>query len=157
MRRNPAGVATRKFDSPTGWNILPTKLCYGEEMGFRETLPTDGAPCPPKEAHTGLCDSAFRLIPSKNPVSADFASNRAKEELLPPGVDACRWASCSLYCDLATVIKKRKLPKLKHYLFAAELKIKAGSGFLLQGGTHIDFWMFDTFDPIKAIVQIKGL
>jgi hypothetical protein len=73
-------------------------------------------------------------------------------------MDPCRWASCSLFADLDTVAKKRAaFKKLRKYGYAAQIKIASGSGFLLENRGHIDFWMFDTFDPIAAIVQVKDL
>lgn len=123
-------------------------------MGFLETLPPN---CPPKAAHNGGCGSAFRFVSCAKPAAVDFASNQAKGETPHPEADPCRWASCSLYTDMATVQKKRKLKKLKRYPFVAELSIASGSGYLVQEGTHIDFWMSDTFDPLKAIVNVKAL
>lgn len=124
-------------------------------MGFKEQLPDA---CPPREAHEGACEIAFRLVPSKTPCLDDFASKAAKAEPLLPGACPCRWASCSLYVDLGTIEKKRKtFKKLREYPFAAQMRIKAGSGRLLQEKAHIDFWMYDDFDPIESIVEIKGL
>jgi len=93
----------------------------------------------------------------KIPAPDHFASNQAKGETPPPGFDLCRWASCSLFGDMATVQKKRKLPKLKNYPFIAELKITAASGRMMEKSAHIDFWMSETFDPITAIVQVQVL
>jgi hypothetical protein len=126
----------------------------GETVKFRETLPPG---CPPKEAQDIECAEAFRFIPAATPESAHFASNAAKRETPPPGIDACRWASCSLYTDMATVQKKRKLKKLRSYTPIAVLKIGAGSGYLIIANSHIDFWMFETFDPVAAIVRVEGL
>jgi len=126
-------------------------------MKFREQLPTGGPPCPPPKAHDGGQERAFRFIPTATPVAADFASNQAKQEPLPLGVDPCRWASCSLYSDMETIKKKRLLKNLQKFAFVAEIKIAAGSGLLLLTGKHIDFWMFETFDPIAAIVQTQAL
>lgn len=125
-------------------------------MGFRESLPAD---CPPTHAHEDECARAFRFVLAKSPVVGDFASHAAKQMPLPEGIDVCpcRWASCSLYSDLATVHKKRKIKSLKKYPFIAELKIAAKSGRLVENSGHIDFWMYDTFDPLAAIVVVRGL
>ena len=121
-------------------------------MGFREELPSG---CPPTGAHEGECAEAYRLLSSSAPDAQAFASHAASQKPLPLGMDACRWASCSLYSDLKTIIKKRKLPGRKKYTYVALLKIDAGSGRILQNGPHIDFWMFDTFDPLEAIVHVR--
>jgi hypothetical protein len=123
-------------------------------MGFREALPAN---CPPLGAHDGSCEKAYRFIPSAIPAAADFASYAANGEPPPEGVDPCRWASCSLYADLSTVHKKRKLKNLRNYSFVAQMKIEAGSGMLLQRSSHIDFWMYDTFNPTAAVVDVIGL
>jgi len=42
--------------------------------------------------------------------------------------------------------------------FFAELNIAANSGKTLNdGNNHLDFWMFDHFDPIKAITKVAAL
>lgn len=123
-------------------------------MGYREKLPAN---CPPKTAHDGGCEQAFRFLPARNPEPEHFASNQAKGEPAPPGIDECRWASCSLYADMATVQKKRKLKKLKSYGFVAQLKIAPASGHMVEESKHIDFWMSDMFDPVAAIVLVHEL
>ena len=59
---------------------------------------------------------------------------------------------------MAILHKKRDtFKKLRTFEYVAKLKIQAGSGFTLIANGHIDFWMFDTFDPLSAIVHVKGL
>ena len=58
---------------------------------------------------------------------------------------------------MKTVGKKRKLKNLQKYTHVAKIEIKAGSGMLIEGNSHIDFWMFDTFDPIASIVHVDEL
>jgi hypothetical protein len=123
-------------------------------VAYREKLPPD---CPPDGCNDGECEVAFRFVSANPPTDDDFASNSAKEEPLPPGVDICRWSSCSLYTDMDTVHKKRKLKKLQKIPFVAAITIAAGSGHWTQANNHIDFWMFDTFDPLKAVVQVEAL
>jgi hypothetical protein len=123
-------------------------------MGFCESLPTG---CPPADSHDLGCDTAFRLISNRTPTRDDFTSYAAKQESMPPNVDPCRWASCSLFADLETIVKKRSaFKKLKKYKFAAELTIPPGSGRIC-GDSHLDFWMYDTFNPLQAIAQIREL
>jgi hypothetical protein len=125
-------------------------------MVFRETLPND---CPPSDAHDGGCASAFRFVPADPAIAANFDSYAAQGKPLPVGTDVtpCRWASCSLYSDLATARKKRKLKSLKKYRFVAELRIPAKSGKMKEVSGHIDLWMYKDFDPIAAIVLIRDL
>jgi hypothetical protein len=125
-------------------------------MGFRETLSND---CPPADAHEGACACAFRFVLTETPTATDFASYAARGKPLPDGIGvcACRWASCSLFLDLETVRKKRKIKSLQKYRFVAELKIAAKSGRMKELYGHIDFWMYDHFDPLSAIVVVKDL
>ena len=124
-------------------------------MGYREMLPVA---CPPDAACDMAVQKAFRLLPSNAPLSSHFDSEAAKGKLMPPSLnDPCRWASCSLFCDMETINKKRKLKNFRQYTHVACLNIVAGSGMLLRIGHHIDFWMYDTFDPIKAIVHVRNL
>lgn len=133
----------------------PPSLCWGSILGFREKLPNG---CPPSDATDRECSEAYRLVPSVTPVATDFASNAAKNEKPPPKCDLCKWASCSLYQDMEILRKKRDTFKnLRKFEYVAKLKIKVCSGFTLVANGHIDFWMFDTFDPISAIVHVKGL
>src|SRR5271157_4434800 len=124
-------------------------------MKFREALP-DG--CPPNHASEGAWPQAFRLLAAAKPEPAHFLSSSAAKPC-PSGVDPCRWASCSLYTNLQTLKKKREtFPKLRKMSFFAELNIAANSGKTLNdGNNHLDFWMFDHFDPIKAITKVAAL
>lgn len=96
---------------------------------WRERLPEN---CPPANAHAGPCEQAFRFVTTASPTAEDFESYSAKGIPVGENEDPCRWASCSLYPDYATVLKKRKIKSLKRYPFVAEMKIRAGSGRIIQ-------------------------
>jgi hypothetical protein len=140
--------------SPFGNKVPSIRVALGESMSFREELP---AGCPPASAHEGECSAAYRFVSSATPDAQAFASHAALQKTRPPMIDSCRWASCSMYTDMDTIQKKRKFKNLKQYTHIALLKIGAGSGKLIEEGSHIDFWMFDTFNPIGAIVSVKDL
>ena len=53
--------------------------------------------------------------------------------------------------------KRATFKNLQKFEYVAKLNILAGSGFILAKNGHIDFWMFNTFDPISSIVHVKGL
>jgi hypothetical protein len=167
-----SGVNARRVGAVGSW-VKPRAHCEGidavdrtydrsendaqgeqERVGYREKLP---AACPPEAAHDMACNEAYRLLPSASALTDHFESLAAKGIPMPPGMDPCRWASCSLCCDMETVRKKRKLKNLRKYTHVASMKIAVGSGMLLIRGGHIDFWMYDTFDPISAIVRVTGL
>lgn len=123
-------------------------------MKFRELLP-DG--CPPNHASEIACPRAFRLISAAKPELKHFLSSAA-EKACPLAVDPCRWSSCSLYTNLDTLRKKREtFPRLRKMSFFAEINIAANSGKIISENSHIDFWMFASFDPIKAITKVAAL
>lgn len=145
----------RSVKSGTAVEIEPP-VAIEPRSKFRETLPDN---CPPADAHEGACAQAFRFVATTAPTAADFDSYAAQGHQLPDGISVCpcRWASCSLFSDIRTVQKKRKLKSLKKYRFVVELKIAAKSGRLKESYGHIDFWMYNNFDPLAAILMIKDL
>jgi hypothetical protein len=143
-------------DKPATMSEFPVKeFSKGLNVGFLEPLP---AGCPPDNAHEGACANVFRLTVGPNPTLDDFASKAALKEPMPPRLDPCRWASCSLFPSPDVVQKKRNtFKRLKAFKYAARLNISAGSGKLIRDETHIDFWVYDTFDPGQAIVSVELL
>ncbi|WP_407193222.1 hypothetical protein [Bradyrhizobium sp. STM 3566] len=124
-------------------------------MVFKERLPVN---CPPSGSHQNGHQGVYRLCSTNPPTATDFLSAAAKNEPAPPVVDLCRWSSCSLFTDLATVKKKRStFKKLQKYGFAAVMTIPPKSGHSEQANAHIDFWMFDTFDPVNAVTKVETL
>jgi len=121
-------------------------------MVYREELPVA---CPPETACDLARNEAYRLLPSVPALIDHFESHAAKGKPMPPDMDPCRWASCSLCGDMEAVQKKLKLKSLRRSItHVAKMKIAVGSGMLHIKGGHIDFWMYDTFDPISAIVRV---
>lgn len=68
---------------------------------------------------------------------------------LPPGVNECRWASCSVYDNLAELDNLMKLPKNRdQYKFATELTLHANTGVVKPGRKgHYDWWIKSGFTP----------
>lgn len=120
-------------------------------MKYLEDLPEL---CPPAKA-IDIGIQAFRVIPLKDPTLNDFKSHAARKKPVPPGVDPCRWASCSLCVTKEQAINLAgKLPKLRGQgLHIVKVKIQQGSGksVINRRKTHIDFWPFAGFNPLKAI------
>jgi hypothetical protein len=54
-------------------------------------------------------------------------------------------------------MKRKTFKKLRAYKYAAKLNISAGSGRIIQDESHIDFWIYDTFQPDKAVVSVEPL
>lgn len=86
----------------------------------------------------------------------DFKSHAAQGKPVPPGVDPCRWASCSLFTVKDAAIKL--LPQIRgKYSFVATLKLATGCGYMKEGNGHIDFWMFEFFHPVAVVVLVEKL
>ena len=118
-------------------------------MDFWEDLPHQ---CPPVDADDSAVEGVYRLVSVEAPTEADFKSARALGKKLPPNVDECRWASCSLMYDPKPLLK---LPKFKSYKWAAKLAIPEKSGLgHMSNGNHIDYWWAKQCDIKGCIVEI---
>jgi hypothetical protein len=123
-------------------------------MGFWEELPDQ---CPPAKAADIEISDAYRCVTSDSPTKDDFLSQAARKRPLNPLADPCKHSSCSLFtcADKAKNIAYR-LPKPREGgPFVAHLTIESGAGVSLEKNKHVDFWMYDTFDPVAAIKKIE--
>ena len=124
---------------------------------FMENLPIS---CPPAAATEADIDGVYRVVTSKSPTIEDFTSHSALNVKRPEAVDPCRWAACSFYRSRSKAIEIAKLPKFRDSNpHLALLGLTLGSGKLLENKrtTHIDFWMYSTFNPIAAIIETEAL
>ena len=121
---------------------------------YCEALPNH---CPPEEAKETAIGIAYRVGYSDPPTMDDFASHNKLGQKKPPRVDSCKWASCSLFSDKAKAENLTKLPKIRcRNPYLAKLDIPKGSGKWLKGKrSHIDFWMFKSFNPISATLELE--
>lgn len=121
-------------------------------MGFFEALPDQ---CPPADAVENEIGQAYRIVFGDPATVEHFKSHAALGKKPPSDMDECRFASCSLFTSLDRVKSVAQLPKLRAQgPILAEVTIAHGSGRWIAHGDHIDFWMYDTFDPIAAIVSM---
>lgn len=113
---------------------------------FVEQLP---ASCPPAEAVAVNYETIWRYVNSNPPIESDFQSHAMRNKNPPPGVDPCRWASCSLFLiDNVNNLAYKALPKVKKkYKFLAQLKVTHLCGVTLSNGRHVDFWRFSGVIP----------
>jgi hypothetical protein len=125
-------------------------------MGYWENLPQQ---CPPAEAQDVAIEVAYRVVYADPPQKDDFASHAKLGKKAPESVDPCAWASCSMCTRIDRMRNFAGLPKVrgKGPTFVAKLSIPAGSGMSLKKGYHIDFWMFDTFDPVAATIEAEAV
>jgi hypothetical protein len=122
---------------------------------FRENLAVD-CTCPPTDATAPDEAWVFRLVPTDHVESKHFDSY-AKINLIPrpPSVDACRWASCSVYRETTAITK---LPKVRGMRFVAKFKIDKKSGLAKEKKSgHLDFWMYAAFNPLETCTIVTEL
>lgn len=119
---------------------------------FKEALPTN---CPPNEADELAPRIVIRLVRSNPAEPKDFLSGAAKGEKKPRGVCDCQWSSCSVFVHpmkpekLADLLKFPKMRDITHQALVA-VGPTAGRGKIGTTG-HIDLWMYESFDPCKAV------
>ena len=125
-------------------------------MGYWEALPQE---CPPVRAVDTKIEAVYRVVHSNPPQKGHFESYAKQGKKAPPGVDECSWASCSLCTCIDKIRNFAGLPKVRDRgpCFVATLTIPAGAGKSVTKGKHIDFWMFDTFDPVAATVAVEAV
>lgn len=123
-------------------------------MKFWEVLP---AQCPPAKAADIEISDAYRCVTSSTPTKNDFLSQAAKKLKLGPLGDPCKHASCSLFtCSEKAKNIAYRLPKPREGgPFVAQLTIGSGAGVSLIKNKHVDFWMYDTFDPVAVIKKVE--
>lgn len=120
---------------------------------FKEQLPDS---CPTDGAIDQPITIAYRVVQSPTPTETDFHSHALLGKPLSPTMDACRWSSCSLFVCKTTVMElAQRMPKLRFpNAHVSTLSIPSGAGYsLIKKKKHVDFWMFDGFDPVAAISQ----
>lgn len=116
---------------------------------FREDLP-DG--CPPSKASDVALQDVWRFILGTAPKDSDFDSHEKLGRKNRNGASACDFASCSLMDkERAKNMSKNQFFKKK---LASRLEVPAASGkHLANDKGHIHFWMYEDFDPVKAVVE----
>ncbi|WP_306734519.1 hypothetical protein [Marimonas arenosa] len=120
---------------------------------YREELP-DG--CPPPSANEDALADVWRFIQGQSPVESDFDSHAKLGKPNRKGASECDFASCSLFdTKAAKNMAKNQFFKRK---FASRLDIPASSGkHLANSKGHVHLWMYDEFDPVKAVVETVKL
>ncbi|RWJ96997.1 hypothetical protein [Mesorhizobium sp.] len=128
----------------------------GGLMGYWEDLPQQ---CPPATAADVAINEAYRLVGANPPEKEHFASYAKRGRPVPPTVDPCSWASCSFFTSIEHIRNMPSLPKIRDNgsSFVAKLSVPVGAGMSRKKGKHIDFWMFDTFDPVSATIKVEPI
>jgi hypothetical protein len=126
-------------------------------MAFKENLPNgNGCVCPPSEATDEEIVKAFRFVNNNPTADTDFHSHAELGKQRPDSVSECEWRSCSLFRDGIGAL--RRLPKLRNrHKYMAEIAVPKGAGLWTAQKNHVHFWMYDTFEPCKAVVSIEEI
>ena len=125
-------------------------------MPYLEDLPPD---CPPANKASEISvEAAYRVVSCMTPTVTDFYSNSALGIPKPPTVDACRYASCSLFMSRDKALEiASKLPKMRiaqPHLSLCNIEPFHGKSYINKK-KHVDFWPYDTFDPEAAVVSTE--
>lgn len=119
---------------------------------YKENLPAN---CPTADSHDAELEDVWRFLRGPDASAACFESHATQGKQVREGFDPCKWSSCSLFVGDSHTAAMLKLPRFKSFKARAELSIPQGSGVSLQKDEHIDFWAYDHFDFLSAIVRIE--
>ncbi|OAP40403.1 hypothetical protein AU381_00330 [Sinorhizobium glycinis] len=125
-------------------------------MAYLEDLPDS---CPPREAIDESFGPAYRMLPAAVPILEHFHSHRKLGRQKPHDVTECRFASCSLFMSLEKTKRIARMPKMRSKVtHIGVLNVPQGSGSWLENDReHVDFWMYDGFDPTGHIAEVIEL
>jgi hypothetical protein len=147
--------------APSTIVLLERAPCYGgaqmpelPAVTYMETLPEG---CPPQTAQPPEQGELLRLVSCEAPTIQDFLSHAAKGIPIRGDVDACRWASCSMFVPPGDT-RLIKLPRLKRMPFVARVAVHGQCGTCIanvQNG-HVDLWFFRSFDPVGAVRAVSA-
>lgn len=129
---------------------------------FKEVLPGN---CPPKGATTFQEQVVIRIVTKEKVNDEDFLSHSALGVPCPEAVSLCVCSACSLWSGsqaVSNIIGFSFLPKLKEkfkltHLAHLTIDQNSGVGSVNRRNGHISFWMFDSFDPVAAVVKCEPL
>jgi hypothetical protein len=124
-------------------------------MTYKEILPTN---CPPDTAAT-FNGILLRLV-GPGPVTSDDFKSRTALGLKPLPGKECSCAACSLIMPSVTkdkLLGMTKFPKLKSKNAVAVVTVDPQAGVGEAGGTHVDFWLFKSFDPMSNIAKVEEI
>jgi hypothetical protein len=119
--------------------------------------------CPPIDAEDAFDGVVLRLVKTDPPTADDFKFGKASGIKTPKDCDECRWCACSVWdgsVKREVLTGVAKFPKLRNNKFIAHIKIDGESGKVMPHAPnqkHYSLWMYDTFDPLQAVVKIEPL
>lgn len=118
---------------------------------FKEELPED---CPGNDSPDQPLAEVWRFLRNEEPSEACFSSHAGRGRPCPEGTCPCRWASCSLFIGDELTSNMMKTPMFKRFKARAKLEIAAGSGRSQVNDKHVDFWAYEGFSFLSAVVKV---
>lgn len=129
---------------------------------YRENPMPDA--CPPKDAADAPEGVVLRLVANNPPKIDDFRSCRAEGKKKPQDCDDCTWCACSVWLSSTKKEVIAGLTKLRNHRdkkFIAHVSVNASSGRIKPhekgDGSHLRFWMYESFDPSASIAKIESI
>ncbi len=120
---------------------------------FKETLPEN---CPLPDSTEQELTDVWRFLEKVDVTEECFSSYAAQGKPLRNGVDACSWASCSLFQGDKRTASMIKTPMYKRFAARALLNIPAGAGRVFKKSSgHVDFWAYNGFEFTSAIEKVE--
>lgn len=123
---------------------------------YRESLPKS---CPPEDSEEIVASRAvYRFVRTNPPREEDFHSQRAAKPTTSFGVDECRARGLSVFSDLDTCLKYKKLPNFKNRMVCC-VRLDEGAGRIQRWGSepaHHTWWPLAAYN-ILASCSIEEL
>lgn len=120
---------------------------------YKENLPEE---CPLVDAADVALTDVWRFVKTDQITEECFASHDAIGKQRPDAVDACLWASCSLFEGAEYTAARLKTQFGKRFIGRVKLEIPAGSGRSLADGVkHIHFWAYEQFEFVAHVVAVE--
>jgi hypothetical protein len=121
------------------------------------------ADCPPNDALSVPHGVYLRLVSANPATAADFQSGHVGGKTRPKKCDECRWRAGSVF--LSTTLHDKlagmvKLPNLSSMKFIAHVQVTKTCGRLKphdKDKDHLSFWMYNSFHPETAVINIVSL
>lgn len=110
--------------------------------------------CPPASHQSNALEEVWRLLSNAAPVTYDWLSHAQRGKPLPPGADACEWASLSLMKNPSVA---KKLRNLRHLTHAARLSVPANVGAHLTNGNHVHYWADAGTNVASFVVSVARI
>jgi len=121
-----------------------------------------GDQCPPADSIPPDDALFIRLVPTDTPAADDFRSCHLEGKIPGRKCDPCLWRAVSFFLEHTPPEDLADLAKLRNHTdkkFKAFVRVGPDSGRIKisPNGTHVSFWMYETFSPEIAVERIQAI